>query len=68
MAEPNTHLWRMADRLAGGELASTISRFRAEGFGLENISRRLFADHGIEVTRQTLASWCEQLDRAEAAS
>lgn len=68
MATPNSQLWRMADRLAGGELAETIGKLRSEGVGHELISRRLYADFGIEATRQTVASWCDTLDRAEAAS
>lgn len=66
MATPNTHLWRMADRLAGGELEETIARLRAEGAGHELISKNLYAAYGIEVTRQTLASWCEKLDEIAA--
>lgn len=58
----------MAERLAGGGLADKIAHLRAEGAGHELISKTLYAEHGIEVTRQTIYSWCEQLDRAEAAS
>lgn len=59
--------FRMADRLAKGNLATEITNYRAEGLSLDAIARRLYADHGIEVTRQTVASWAA-MEPAEAAS
>lgn len=47
----------MADRLAGGKLALIIAAYKAEGLSLDAIARRLYADFGIEVTRQTVANW-----------
>lgn len=67
MAPPNTQLWRMADRLAGGQLAQRITDLRSRGLGHEQISRQLFADHGIEVTRQTIATWTATLDQPDPA-
>lgn len=49
--------FRMADRLAGGKLALIIAAYKAEGLSLDAIARRLYADFGIEVTRQTVANW-----------
>ncbi len=49
--------FRMADRMAGGKLADIIGALRADGRSYEDVTRRLFADHGIEVTRQTVARW-----------
>lgn len=68
MASPNTQLWRMADRLAGGNLAQRIDELRSRGLGHEQISRQLYADHGIEVTRQTVATWITTLDKPETAA
>lgn len=51
--------FRMADRLADGKLAEIITTYRLEGLSFDDIARRLFADHGIEVTRQTIANWAE---------
>ena len=48
---------RMADRLAGGNLADTIRTLTDEGLSPDGISRRLFADHGIDVSGRTVARW-----------
>lgn len=60
--------YRMADRLAGGRLTEILSERRAQNQSLEQIVRELYAEYGIEVTRQTLASWVSQIDTSEAAS
>ena len=60
-----TPQYRMADRLTGGRLDAIIAEGRAAGRSYEDIARRLYADHGVEVTRQTLANWAEP---AKAAS
>lgn len=59
----------MADKLAGGGLADIIVQRRIVGKEpLERIARDLYADFGIEVTRQTLAKWEQMLtDQAGAA-
>lgn len=57
MRTPTSPHFRMADRLADGKLAEIIARGRAEGLSFDDIARRLYADFGIEVTRQTVANW-----------
>lgn len=57
----------MADRLADGQLADIIAEGRASGLSYDEIGRRLYADFGIEVTRQTLANW-DSPEPTEAAS
>lgn len=52
----------MADRLAGGKLAEEIATHKAAGHSFNHIARLLYADHGIEVTRQTLADWWNALE------
>jgi hypothetical protein len=52
----NTPQFRMADRMAGGKLAEIILDER-DRFSAEEISRHLFAAHGIEVTGQTVRRW-----------
>jgi intein-encoded DNA endonuclease-like protein len=59
-------LFRMADRLAGGQLEEALLSMRSAGLSYDEISRRLFADHGIEVTRQTIANWLTSLDPSGA--
>jgi len=61
-----TATFRMADRLAGGSLVDRLREMRAEDLSYDEIGRRLFAAYGIEVTRQTLSNWCEQLGITEA--
>lgn len=57
--------WRMANRLAGGDLDAKLSRLRARGLSLDRIAGQLAADHGIEVTATTLAKWISALPPAE---
>lgn len=52
-----TATFRMADRLAGGNLAETIRDLRSEGLSADDISRRLFAELGVEVTGRTIGRW-----------
>ena len=49
----------MADVLAGGRLAAIITEHRDAGRSLNDISRQLHADYGIEVSGQTIANWIE---------
>lgn len=58
MRKPSTQ-YRMADRLADGKLGDILTAGRMDGLSYDDIARRLFADHGIEVTRQTIANWCD---------
>jgi hypothetical protein len=56
----------MADRMADGDLETILRRLRSEGVTHESIAHLLFADHGIEVTAQTVRNWCSAVD-ADAA-
>ncbi len=58
----------MADKLAGGNLARLIRDGRDAGDSLAAIARRLFADHGIEVTDQTVNNWLTVLAEEEAVA
>lgn len=55
-----TPLQQMADRLAGGRLRDEVLDHRAAGRSHDEISRRLWADHGIVVSRTTVAGWIEE--------
>lgn len=54
---PKTAQYRMADRLAKGKLAEILLAHKADGLNGEQASRQLYADYGIEATRQTIAVW-----------
>lgn len=60
-AVAQTAQYRMADRLAGGNLAEALTRLKADERSYEDIGRQLYADYGIEVSRPTLAKWCAEL-------
>ena len=47
----------MADRLADGQLQALMDQYYAESHSWEDVSRRLFADHGIQLSGQTLRRW-----------
>lgn len=61
----DTATFRMADRLAGGTLADTIRTLTAEGMSADAISRRLYADHGIDVSGRTIDRWLPVLVPAD---
>lgn len=50
-------VFRMADRMVDGRLASIIVGYHAAGHPAEHISRLLWAEHGIDVSGQTLRRW-----------
>jgi hypothetical protein len=67
-----TAAYRMADRLASGELEPVLRVLREQDHqSWEFISRRLYADYGIEAAGVTVKAWCESLgigtDKAGAA-
>lgn len=66
--EVDTQQFRMADRLTEGQLTAILTAHRTNGRSYEEISRRLWAEHGIEVTRQTVARWGKLLGLDEKQS
>ncbi len=60
-------VFRMADRMVDGQLALIIVGYHNEGHSHEHISRLLWAEHGIDVSGQTLRRWVPILV-AEAAA
>lgn len=53
--------YRMADRLAGGHLRQVMADLRATGRSFAFVARELYANHGVEVTGETVRSWCNDL-------
>lgn len=62
---PSSATYRMADRLAGGRLRQILEDHAAAGLSLQQISLRLFADYGIEVTRQTVSNWLAEISAGD---
>jgi hypothetical protein len=60
MAPKSSH-YRMADRLAGGQLERILHGFTDAGLKPDAIAARLYADHGIEGTGVTISSWLTAL-------
>lgn len=56
----DTAQYRMADRLVGGTLPELLAKL-APGRSYEGIARELYARHGIEVSRPTIARWLDDL-------
>lgn len=54
---PKSSHYRMADRLAGGNLEQILADYRDAGLSSDAVARRLYAAHGIEVTGNTVATW-----------
>lgn len=47
-------LW---NRVLGGKLDELISGYRADGLSYNQIAHRLYAEHDIDVTPQTIRRW-----------
>jgi hypothetical protein len=56
-----TARFQLLDLQLGGRLEETLRSLYAETGTWEGVSRRLFADHGKEVSGQTLRLWAVQL-------
>jgi transposase-like protein len=56
----------MADRLLDGQLREVLGALYVDTRSWEEVSRRLFAEHGIRVTGQTLRRWNGELGISEA--
>jgi len=70
MARPTFPLY---DRILGGRLLAVLTRYRSdEGLTYAQIARRLEVDHDIEVTDETVRTWCRENDivitKSKAAS
>lgn len=63
----STSHWRMADRVLNGTLADTLAVLYKESRSWEEVARRLYADHGLTVSGQTLRRWAKELGLGEAA-
>lgn len=67
-----TPILPLVDRILDGRLRDLLQEYRTEGLTYETMSRRLAADHQIEVVSETMRKWCLELgvtdEPAEAAS
>lgn len=52
------------DRLLDGRLGEILKTYRAEGLSYFEITRRLSADHEIDITTETARRWLHSLSRA----
>ncbi len=64
---PRTAQYRMADQLAGGDLATKLATLFAASGSWEQVSRDLYATYGFTISGQTLRRWAEQLGISKAA-
>lgn len=55
----------LAQERTGGRLADLLREWRSQGDSWETISRTLWADHRVSVTRQTLVVWWHWLEREQ---
>jgi phytoene/squalene synthetase len=63
VASSNFH---MADRVLNGRLRQVLAELYLVTRSWEEVSRRLYADHGIRVTGQTLRRWNGELGISDA--
>jgi len=57
----------MADKLAQGQLEALMGSLYSTTGSWEEVSRRLYAEHAITISGQTLRRWAEQLGIGAAA-
>jgi hypothetical protein len=68
MAIDSPH-YRMADRLAGGNLDAVLADYKRRGLSARQVCNRLYAEHGIEVTHPTAGKWLASVpDEPEAVA
>lgn len=58
---PTSPEYRMADRILDGRLEEVLRGLYAESGAWEVVSRRLFAEHDIAISGQTLRRWAKAL-------
>lgn len=61
---PKSSHYRMADRLAGGQLGQILLQLQARGLAADSIAARLYASYGIETTGTTVSNWLAMLETA----
>ena len=66
--QQQTALYKMADRVAGGHLAQILTDYSEQGYSLHEMTRRLYAEHDVEVTPPTVGAWLRRLDLREVSS
>lgn len=54
----------MADRMADGSLAQIIADRRDAGDSFDQVAKHLYAEHGIDVSGQTVANWTAAMAKA----
>lgn len=59
--------FRMAEHLAGGDLAGKLDSLFGKSQSWEQVGRDLYATYGISITGQTLRRWAEHLGIGAAA-
>lgn len=56
----------LIDKALGGRLDELLADLRSQGLSYETIAARLYSEHGIEVSGETVRVW--DAERAEAAT
>lgn len=62
-----TPAMRMADKLAKGRLEERLTELDDAGDSWDTISRKLYAEFGIEATGQTIGGWLLRIERRREA-
>jgi hypothetical protein len=56
--------YELADIRTDGHLAELVATARTAGASWRSIARRLYADHGVDVTEQTLRNWFTEVEQS----
>jgi len=67
MAVESVH-FRMADRVVEGQLETILRDAYGQDRNWEQVSRRLYAEHGLSISGQTLRRWARQLGITDKAA
>lgn len=58
---PKSIQYRLAREKTGGRIDSIIRAERSKGLSYDEIARRLFAAHQVEISGNTLRTWAREL-------
>lgn len=63
---PPTDTFAIYDRLVPGGLEAFLTAARSEGQSVRQIAARLLAEHDVNVSSETVRTWCKTRDIAKA--
>lgn len=66
----STEIRPLVDQALQGRLTEILADLRGQRLSYERIARRLYADHGIEISKEQIRVWCQDsgIEKPEKAA